>query len=267
MRTLIASIKILFFLLLCFITIPLQALSSFFLSRTKAIYAIQALFYRLICFIFRINVKLAGEKTSGHAVYVGNHLSYIDIAAIGAHLNATFISKADVKSWPVLGLLATLSKTVFIERSRKAATKCIADIKETLSNGRSLILFPEGTSTNGFDVLPFKSTIFEIFLNSEIKENLIVQPFTLTLKKVNGREITSPEDHDMYAWYADMTFMPHLWQLAKSKGAEILLTFHPPRPAANFQDRKEFSRICHDDVAQGLQNTLPPALDFCRKSP
>lgn len=267
MRPLIASFKIFLFILLCFVTIPLQAINSLLLGKTHALYSIQTLFFSLLCLIFRVKVNLSGQKASGHVVYVGNHLSYIDIVAVGAHLDATFISKADVKNWPVLGLLATLSRTVFIERSRNAATKCIADIKATLSNGRSLILFPEGTSTNGLDVLPFKSTIFELFLNQKIKSNLIVQPFTITLKKVNGQNITNPKDQDSYAWYGDMTLPPHLWSLAKSKGAKVLITFHPPRPATDFQDRKEFALACHQDVAQGLKNTLPATLDFKAEAP
>lgn len=210
---------------------------------------------------------MQGEQKSGHVIYVGNHLSYVDIAVIGANLNATFISKADVKSWPILGLLATLGKTVFIERSRNAATKCIKDIKKTLEGGRNLILFPEGTSTNGTDVLPFKSTLFDLFLDTELKEKLSVQPFTLTLKKIDGHDVLSPKDQDIYAWYGDMEFFPHLWQLAKGKGADILLSFHPAHHAADFNDRKEFARICHQDVVNGLKNTLPPTLDFKMEAP
>lgn len=262
MRSFIAALKIFLFLISCLVTIPLQALGGLLLGNNKLFYIVPTLFYSSLCLIFRISIRLKGHPADGHVVYVGNHLSYIDIAAIGAKLNATFISKEEVRSWPVLGILATLGKTVFIERTRNAATKCIADIKKTLSNGRNLILFPEGTSTNGMNVLPFKSTLFELFLNQELKDKLKIQPFTITLLKTNTHAITKESDYDLYAWYGDMKFFPHLWELAKSKGAEILITYHPARHAADYNDRKAFAHDCHKDTLEGLKNTLPPTLDF-----
>lgn len=267
MRFIIASIKISSFLLLCFLTIALQAIGFILLSRTRFFYVIPTCFNRLTCFIFRIKVTLSGPlETEKHVVYVGNHLSYIDIPIIGATLSATFISKSEVKSWPIFGTLAVLSKTIFIERSKSAAIKCIADIKNSLTNGRSLILFPEGTSTVGTEVLPFKSSIFEIFLNKELKENLIVQPFTVTLTHVHNRPLKTLKDHDLYSWYADMTLAPHLWDLAKSKGVGILLTFHKPRLARDYDNRKSFAKDCENDVASGLKNTFATPLDFKPKA-
>ena len=166
-----AYIKIFLFSLVCLITMPLQGLGWIFLGNSKFFYIIPVIFYRSLCTIFRIKVKISGQPADGQVLFVGNHLSYIDIPVLGGHLNATFISKADVRQWPILGTLAALGKTIFIERSRNAAGKCIADIDKSLSQGRSLILFPEGTSTNGMDVLPFKSTIFELFLNEKLKNH------------------------------------------------------------------------------------------------
>jgi len=267
MGHLTAGFKVFIFLILCLITIPLQAFGAFIFRNSSLFYIVPTFFYRSICLIFNIKVAVKGEQASGHVIYVGNHLSYIDIAVIGANLKATFISKADVKNWPILGLLATLGKTVFIERSRNAAAKCIQDIKATMESGRNLVLFPEGTSTNGMDVLPFKSTIFDLFLDQELKEKLSVQPFTLTLQSINGHAALTAKDHDIYAWHGDMEFFPHLWQLAHSREAQILLTFHPPYTASNFNDRKEFARVCHEDVVNGLKNTLPAALDFTPEAP
>lgn len=262
MRVVIGALKMGSFILMSLITIPLQTLGLLLFGNTKLFFIIPATYYRLTCLIFGIKVTLSGKRADGHVLYVGNHLSYIDIAAVGSYLNATFISKADVKNWPIFGVLATVGKTVFIERSRDAVTKCIQDIKKTLSGGRSLILFPEGTSTKGTDVIPFKSSVFEILLNEELKKNLIVQPFTITIINVNKRAVQKEEDHDLYAWYGDMEFTPHLWELAKSKGVDILITFHPPRAAADYEDRKAFASDCHKDVQEGLRNTLPPTLDF-----
>lgn len=262
MRTLIASIKISVFIILSLLTIPLQWLGALIFGKSRFFYIIPTFYYKSTAWIFRINVKKTGKHHDGQVVYVGNHLSYIDIPVIGGQLNATFISKADVRDWPIFGLLAALGKTVFIERSRNAVEKCISDIQKMLNAGRSLILFPEGTSTNGLNVLPFKSTLFQLFLNDNLKNNLWVQPFTVSLEKIDGKVITDAKQHDIYAWYADMTFMPHLWQLAKTKGATVVLTLHKPRKASDYTDRKIFALDCQQDVALGLQESLPAALDF-----
>ncbi len=256
MRTVIAFIKVTIFGLLCLVILPTQTLNLFLFGRTRFYFIVPTFFHNTTCFIFRIKTHVQGNIAHGHVVYVGNHLSYIDIPFLGGILKAVFISKASVKTWPVFGWLASISKTIFIERSRSAATKAIADIKNSLTAGRSLILFPEGTSTNGTNVLPFKSSVFELFLNKELKNNLTVQPFTLSITGINAQ--TPPanvEAHDVYAWYGDMELPPHLWALAKLKGADILVTFHPPRPAANYEDRKAFANDCQKDVAVGLKNT------------
>jgi 1-acyl-sn-glycerol-3-phosphate acyltransferase len=257
MRITIATIKLFFFGLLCAVIIPIQILWLFLFKNSSLYFIVPTIFNRLTLFIFRIKVRTTGvPSTDKHTIYVGNHLSYIDIPVLGGHLPATFISKADVRKWPVFGTLASISQTVYIERHRGAAIQCINDIEKSLSAGRSLILFPEGTSTQGFKVLPFKSSIFELFLNDKLKEVLIAQPFTLSIKTVGDNSPPPPKDHDIYAWYGDMELPPHLWALALSKGVTIELEFHLPHPAKNYGNRKEFAQACHKDVANGLTRTF-----------
>jgi len=126
MRAIIASIKIISFLALTLITIPLQGLGRLLLNKSPLFYIIPTLYFKITAAIFCIKVTQVGEKHNGQVVYVGNHLSYIDIPVIGGKLNATFISKADVRNWPLFGILSALAKTVFIERSRNAVEKCIS---------------------------------------------------------------------------------------------------------------------------------------------
>ena len=255
MRSVIATLKLTFFLLLCAITIPLLILALPFQNYKRLFCIVPTFFHRTTCFIFGVKVGIEGSPVKdAHVIYVGNHLSYIDIPAIGSVLPATFISKAEVRNWPVFGILARLSKTIFIERDKSAALKCIADINLSLKKGYSLILFPEGTSTKGVEILPFKSSIFELFLSNELKENLIVQPFTVTINKIEGRPVRHEDEHDIYAWYGDMTMLPHLWNIAKSTGVEILLNFHTPLPAVNYTNRKIFALEAQKLVAQGLDS-------------
>lgn len=252
MRPIIACFKLFAFVTWSLIMIPLMGLWRFFFGRFKIFYIMPRLYSNISCLIFNIKVKVHGDcLRDGHVIFVGNHLSYIDICVIGANLQATFISKAEVRGWPIFGILGALAKTVYIERSPTALPEAINSIKKSLESGRSLILFPEATSTNGRSVIPFKSSLFEIFLNPEIKDKLVVQPFTLS--------IDPPQNHDLYAWYGDMEMPPHLWQLANSKGVNLTLAFHQPRAAKNYDDRKEFAKDCHKDVLKGL--------DFKTKAP
>lgn len=261
MRQIIGIIKLFFFGLLCTIIIPIQMIWCALFKNSPLYFIIPKIFNRLTLFIFRIRIITRGNpKEEGHIIYLGNHLSYIDIPVLGGNLNATFIAKADVKGWPVFGTLASISQTIYIERNRSAAIKCIEDISAALNNGRSLILFPEGTSTQGVSVYPFKSSLFELFLNPKLKNDLIIQPFTLSIKNVDQRLAQSGDDFDTYAWHSDMELPPHLWALAKSKGVTLGLEFHAPRPALQYDNRKLFAQDCEMDVKTGLQKAISETL-------
>lgn len=248
MRLLIASLKMFLLGLACLITFPMQFIWLIFLSRTPLFYIPGQFFHSAVCLIFNIKVRVAGEIAKGHVIYTGNHVSYIDIPVLGSFLKATFISKAEVKKWPVLGWLATIAETIFIKRTRNAAQECIDAIGKMLKRNRSLILFPEGTSHNGKDVLPFKSSLFELFLNEKIKKELLIQPFTIAIEQINRCAPNDQKDRDLYAWYGDMDFGPHIWKMAQNKGADIKIIFHPPLAAKDFDNRKTFAKTCENAV-------------------
>jgi 1-acyl-sn-glycerol-3-phosphate acyltransferase len=263
MRSFISFLKLSIFILWSFLIVIPLIINGFILSKSKKFHFTPGLYHRVTCLIYGIKTQIKGiPNTSDHVVFVGNHLSYIDIPVIGSRLPATFIAKADVRKWPIFGLLSMLAQTIFIERSREAAQKCITDIKTALKKNRSLILFPEGTSTQGVDVLPFKSSIFDLFLQQDLKEKLLIQPFTISVQSIDNKQITSTRDLDTYAWHGEMTMLPHLWAIGKSKGAKILLTFHKPRAASHYDNRKLFAKDCQQDVAEGLKNSLPTTLDL-----
>lgn len=255
MRNLIASFKIFCLIVICLGTIPLQALDRLFLSKSKLFFIVPFFFHRSLCRVFGIRLRIQGTiETDKQVVYVSNHLSYLDIPLLGSFLRANFVSKDDVQSWPVLGLLASLSKTIFISRSPSKALKSIEQMQTALNEKRSLIVFPEGTSSNGMNVKPFKSSFFDIFLKSAAKDSLFIQPFSIGLIKVNDDAVKKESDFDLYAWYDDMALQPHIWTLAKSKGVQLLVRFHDPIPVKAYENRKKLSKDCYDQVAQGLDN-------------
>lgn len=256
MRPLIASFKIFLLVVICFITLPLQALGFLLLGKKGRLsFIIPLLFHSSLCAVFRIKVRVQGEiETNKQTVYVGNHLSYLDIILIGSFLRANFVSKEDVQGWPMLGLLATLSHTLFISRVPSKALKSIEQMKNALNEKRSLIVFPEGTSTSGKEVQPFKSSFFDIFLKNEVKDTLLIQPFTIGLVKTDNKAVRNDADYDRYAWHGDMDLQPHIWELGKSKGAELIVRFHPPKATKEYENRKTLSAECYDAVSNGLND-------------
>lgn len=254
MRIPVASLKMSAFVVWCLILVPPQAL-LLLIHRGKGAYMLPSIWQRGICLIFNIKVRRTGAPhTASQAIYVGNHLSYLDIPALGSLLKASFVAKNDVASWPVFGFLSRMQQTAFISRSAKDAAEEKNALGRMMEEGKSLIIFPEGTSTDGRSVLPFKSSLFAMALKNA-NADLLVQPFTLSLDTVEGRPPSTQDERDLYAWHRDMTteLPAHLWSFALSKGACVTLHFHPPVRACDYQDRKILAKTCHDAVSGGLQ--------------
>lgn len=253
MRRIIASLKIFLLVIICLVTLPLMAFSRLFLIKTRYFYIVPKLYHGTLCLVFGIRKKITGNIIKDKQVlFVGNHLSYLDIPLLGSFLSATFISKEEVQKWPILGLLATIAKTIFISRDPAQANIALKQMKEAINSGTSLIVFPEGTSSSGESVLPFKSSLFDIFLKEKAKEGLIIQPFTTNLRNIDNRPIQTVQDRDHYAWYGEMALTPHLWSLAKSKGVELEITFHPAIDIQKYDNRKALCQDCFNLVSSSL---------------
>jgi len=253
MRSVIAVFKVTMLALICVITLPFIALSWLLFKNSKLSYIVPFCFHRSLCLVFGLKVRTQGIiETNKQCVFVGNHLSYLDIPVLGGILKARFVSKDDVKHWPMLGVLARFARTIFISRTPSDALKSIAQMKESIDGGDNLIVFPEGTSSRGDTVQTFKSSFFDIFLKNDHKDTLKIQPFSVALIKVDKRALQSASDYDSYAWYGDMDLKPHIWQLALSRGFDIIVRFHEPIELKKYENRKILSKDCYDSVENGL---------------
>lgn len=252
MRPARAVVKIALFLVLALLAIPPQ-LALLRLSKGPAAEWIPLLWHKAICAVFGIKIEIRGApEKDRQALYVSNHLSYLDIVVLAGILRASFLSKKEVKSWPFFNILAYLQQTAYIERRKTALVTAKTDLETLLARGRSLIIFPEGTSTDGQSVRRFKSGLFALAL--EGLEPLPVQPVTISVAEADGRPPESQKDRDLYAWHIDMkdSLALHLWRFAKSSGARLIVTFHEPLSPAAFPDRKALAKACHDSVCKGL---------------
>lgn len=225
--------------------VPIQAVVLVF-TKGQGAYIIPKFWHKGVCLIFGINVKIVGKPVHDRQImYVSNHLSYLDIPAIGSYLKASFIAKQEVAGWPVFGFLSKMQQTAFVDRTGARIKEDHYSLGSMLDAGKSLILFPEGTSSDATELLPFKSRLFTLVI--ERVGNVAVQPFTIRLPHAKNQK-----DRDQYAWYGDMDLAPHLWALAKTNGVTVELVFHDLIELDENVERKNLTDQCFDMIKSGL---------------
>lgn len=253
MRALIGAFKLFVFFLSVPVTFLVQG-SILCFSKGPLSLIYPRAYHAFACWLFGIKVVVEGTPdTRPNVVFAGNHISYLDVQVVGSIVKGCFIAKKDVESWPVFGLLGKMGRTLYISRNPKDAPKEIKAISDRLEEGTPVIVFPEGTSSNGTSVFPFKSSFFEIFLN----KNINIQPFTISILFIDEETPPSASKRDYYAWYGDMNFAPHLWRFSKGKGAIIKVKFQKSISTSCYKNRKELSNDVYNAVCKGLDLSLP----------
>lgn len=249
MHVLLATSRALVLIIWTIVLLPLTFFSQVALGRTWT--AGICLWHRYACHIIGLDISMTGRPSTGAPkLFVANHVSYIDILALGSQVKVRFIAKADVSGWPVFGFLARLCGTVFIQRRAGRSGHQRDLLKTLLASGESLVLFAEGTSSDGRTVQPFKSSLFGALEAKALRERVDVQPVTI------GYETPT------YAWYGDMTLMPHLWRLLGLRGGRVYIRWHDVVQADQWTDRKDLARQLQRIVTDGLLD-LPIDRTLC----
>jgi 1-acyl-sn-glycerol-3-phosphate acyltransferase len=203
-----------------------------------------------------MDVLVTGEAlVEGPTLFVSNHISYLDVIAIGSVIDGSFVSRADIRHWPVIGFLATLQRTIFIERNPRHTHQHRAELKSRLLRGDRLILFPEGTSSDGTKILPFKSSLFSV---AELKVNeryVPVQPISITYTRLDGLPLGRLM-RPLYAWYGDMEFAPHLWKLLGLGRFKVEIIVHDAVTLEGFSSRKELACYCERAITKGFSRSI-----------
>lgn len=196
--------------------------------------------------ILGIGFVLHGAPMQGRGAVVANHTSWLDIFALNAAKRAYFVSKSEVAGWPGIGWLARATGTVFIERNPARAKEQTELFRDRLLAGHKLLFFPEGTSTDGLQVLPFKTTLFQSFFAADLRAEISVQPVSVIYHAPAGAEAR------FYGWWGDTSFGAHLLvTLAPARQGRVEVIYHPPLPVSDFADRKALAKACEDRVRQG----------------
>lgn len=236
------------------LTVPLMPLQQLFvwtwpwMARRFPMY-----YHRLVCRILGIRLNIVGAPPDqGPLLIASNHVSWLDIVVLSAVAPLSFIAKREVNRWPFFGSLARLQRTVFVDRDRRHATgNARNEMQDRLHAGDILVLFPEGTSSDGRQVLPFKSSFFGA---AEI-DGVLVQPVSLAYAghrnlPMNRRLMPC------YAWYGDMDLAPHLWEALASGPVEVTVVCHPPLALGGEMSRKMLARHAENLVRRGVAQAL-----------
>jgi 1-acyl-sn-glycerol-3-phosphate acyltransferase len=188
---------------------------------------IATLWFKYVLCIFGINVSVINKRNLSRRqkIYLSNHISYIDILIMGAHFNGFFIAKSDIASWPIFGFLSKITGTLFIKRNRRYLQVQIELLKKHLNAKQSLIIFPEGTTGNGHELLHFKSGLLNVL--DEVKKKPVLQPLSIRYTQIDKKPLATQGDFDRVAWYGDMVLAPHLWQLLRNKSLSARVVIHP----------------------------------------
>lgn len=187
---------------------------------------------RMALRILRLPIDITGRPMAEHGAIVANHSSWLDIFVLNAAAPVYFVSKAEVANWPMIGWLARSTGTVFIRRSRGEAARQTAMFEDRLKVGHRLLFFPEGTSTDGLRVLPFKPTLFAAFFSDALPD-ISVQPATVIYHAPPG------EPAHFYGWWGDMEFGPHLLHLLGTpRQGRVAVIWHAPLKVSDFAGRK-----------------------------
>jgi 1-acyl-sn-glycerol-3-phosphate acyltransferase len=203
---------------------------------------------KVLSFFFNLRRDVIGTPIREPGAYVANHVGWLDIVTLNASKPLYFVAKAEVRGWSGIGWLARGTGTVFIRRNRTEAAAHTKVFEDRLIAGHHLLFFPEGTSTDGKLILPFKTTLFEAFFAERLRDKLSVQPITLRYHPPKGA------DARHYGWWGDMEFGSSLLHVLATPGrGRVEVIYHPPLSVAEADNRKTLAKASETAVRHGLE--------------
>ena len=208
-------------------------------------------FTRSMAAILNLKVTVEGDARQldrGKYVIISNHFGYLDGIILGSLFPVIFVSKREVKSWPLVGVWTTLCGTIFINRQIKGLIPLtVKEISRKLAQGANILLFPEGAATNGERMLPFQTAP----LAAPLRSRAIIIPITLTYQSIEDQPV-SATNRDLIYCYGDMDFFPHFWKLLALRQVNVRVTIQPRVKCSRYQDnsagRKNLADDCYNLV-------------------
>jgi len=216
--------------------------------------------HRFVLRMFGIKVTVFGTPSRDHPLLlVSNHTSWKDILVLGSIKPLSFIAKADMKSWPVFGQLARLQRTIFVEREQRRKTGIQAsEIAERMNDGDVIVLFAEGTTSDGNQLLPFNSSLIgaaQRALENSDKTSVNIQPIAIAYTKMHGVALgryNRPEA----AWPGDVALGSHIYNIIKQGALDVEVHFGEPISFDASSNRKLVTRQVESQVRSMLNASL-----------
>jgi lyso-ornithine lipid O-acyltransferase len=261
MQTLRATWTLTLFLALTLPLMPLQWLLLKFWPRAAV--NLPHWYHRQVCALLGLRIHQSGHALADRPVLlVANHVSWLDIPVLSAVAPVSFVAKAQVGTWPLIGTLARLQRTVFVDRDARITTgQQTSEIARRLANEDRIVLFAEGTSSDGNRVLPFKSALLGAVMGMPAgggPHMPAIQTIALAYTGLHGLPLgrgLRPE----IAWYGDMDVPGHAWNLLKLGPIDVQVRIGPALEIANFADRKQLARHCEKTIRDDMRALLRPA--------
>ena len=244
------------------LTVPLMPVQAAFLRfNPRLARSFPNWYHRKVCRLLGIRVTIEGELVRGRPVLlVSNHTSWLDIPVLSAVAPVSFVAKKEVGGWPFVSSLARLQRSVFVDRTRRTAVgQATGEILRRLAQGDTLVLFAEGTSSDGNRVLPFMTSLFAAAKpsskNGESSSDAVVQTLSLVYTKLHGIPL-GRADRPFVGWYGDMEMRSHAWRLLKAGPLDVHIRVGAPVPLADFADRKHLARHSEAQVRENVVRIL-----------
>jgi 1-acyl-sn-glycerol-3-phosphate acyltransferase len=246
-------------------TLPCMLVQAVFLSLPGAAKVRFAqVYWRGMARILGLRLKVQGQVTAHRPVlFIANHCTWLDIVVLGAVLPGCFVAKGDIAHWPFISWVAKLGRTVFVSRSKATLEREREGMLGRLAAGDNIILFPEGTTSDGTRILPFQSSFLAM---ASAPAKPAIQPVTLVYDELDGLPVQRRDRPDI-SWYGDMDMASHYPRVGRRKSIGVTIVIDPAIPAGSYANRKILShkleaRLAANAAAlrQGRMVAAAPAL-------
>ena len=251
-----ASIILFFFLLLTLPLMPIQAL--LIALRLDAARYVPCWYHRLVCRLLAVRVHLSGAAVAdGPILLVSNHISWVDIPVFASIAPLSFVAKREVSTWPFISSLAKLQRTIFIDRTRRSAVaETREEILKRLHASERVLLFAEGTSSDGNQVLDFKSPLFAAIEPREGENgNYRLQTCAIVYTHIHGLPMNR-QQRPAIAWYGDMDMLSHAWGVLKGGPIDVRVRLGEPISIKDVGDRKQLAVHAYGRVRRDFSQLL-----------
>lgn len=198
-------------------------------------------YYKALCAFLRVHIRVVGVPSRDTPTLIlANHVSWLDIPVISAVTPVAFVAKSEIANWPVVGVAAKLLGTIFVDRTRRSQTnEAASEIAQRLTEGDPVVLFAEGTSSDGNRVLEFRTALVGAVTELKGKYDVMLQPLSIAYTRTQGIPL-GRQHRPLVAWYGDIDFVPHFKEFLRRGAVDVVVHFGEAVPFGN--DRKLAAR-------------------------